>query len=85
MRPHPVDMTALVLGTIFALEVAAWFAYDTGLLALRELMFGAPVGLIVLGAVGIIASLARNRPGDRASSGPPGSQVADAPPHQLSP
>jgi len=61
MRRHRIDVTALVIGLVFAFAVAAWFAYDNGLLDLHELTLGAPVGLIVLGAVGITASLTRTR------------------------
>lgn len=61
MTRHPFRWEALAFGLLFLTVVGTWTAWKTGLLDGGQLVY-APAGtLIVLGAAGIIASLASPR------------------------
>lgn len=58
MKRHPFRWEALVFGLFFLALVGTWTVWTAGLLNSDQLAYAAAGGLIVLGVVGIIASIA---------------------------
>jgi hypothetical protein len=59
MIRHPLDLFSLVLGLLCLTGAAAWLALDRGYVDVDELLWAAPVALVLVGVVGIGASLSR--------------------------
>lgn len=57
MRRHAYDWVALSFGALFVVIVGNWAAHTQGLISTTDLALLAPIALIVVGVLGIIASL----------------------------
>ncbi|MCW2840427.1 MAG: hypothetical protein JWR55_1910 [Aeromicrobium sp.] len=62
MTRHPFRWENLIFGVVFLAIVANWAVWKQDLLTPRELSITASAALIVLGVVGIAATLWRARP-----------------------
>jgi uncharacterized membrane protein YqjE len=62
MSRHPLRWDSLVLGLFFLAIVAGWAVWQQDLLSQRELSLAASGVLIVLGVIGVAASLWQSRP-----------------------
>jgi hypothetical protein len=63
MIRHPLDLLSLVLGLLCVTGATAWLLLDRDYVDVDELVWAAPVALVLLGVIGIGASL-RRRPAD---------------------
>ncbi|HSI27281.1 MAG TPA: hypothetical protein VK948_07705 [Aeromicrobium sp.] len=61
MNRHSFRWEPLVFGLLFLAVVANWAIWRAGLLSADQLVYAAAAGLILLGAVGIVASIAAPR------------------------
>jgi len=61
MNRHPFRWEPLVFGLIFLALVGNWAIWKAGLLSADQLVYVAAAGLIALGVVGIMASIATPR------------------------
>ena len=59
MKRHSTDVAALVCALILLAAAGAWLAWDAGAVTGRTLEWTLPVGLIVAGLVGVVASVSR--------------------------
>ena len=57
MRRHPIDVVSLVAGLVVLLGVLGWALWWTETVAAEDFSWLVPIGLVVAGAAGIIASL----------------------------
>jgi hypothetical protein len=62
MSRHPFRWSYLLFAALFLAAVAGWAVWREDLLTSRELSLGASGVLIVLGLVGVAATLRQNRP-----------------------
>ncbi len=61
MRLHETDVTSLVFGLVFLGSAVVWLLVDAGVLTLSLLPVVVPVLLVVVGVVGVAASITRDR------------------------
>ena len=61
MNRHSFRWEPLVFGLLFLAVVGNWAIWQAGLLSADQLVYAAAAGLILLGAVGIMASIAAPR------------------------
>jgi hypothetical protein len=61
MNRHPFRWEPLVFGLIFLALVGNWAIWKAGLLSADQLVYVAAAGLIALGVLGIMASIAAPR------------------------
>ena len=57
MRRHQIDVVSLVAGLLVLLGVLGWALWWTDTVAAEDFSWLVPIGLVVAGATGIIASL----------------------------
>ncbi|MET0467128.1 MAG: hypothetical protein ABW075_11200 [Aeromicrobium sp.] len=62
MTRHPLRWENLIFGVLFVTFVANWAVWKQHLLTVRELSLTVSGVLIVLGAVGVVATLWKARP-----------------------
>ena len=58
---HETDVTSLVFGLVFVGITIVWALVDVGVLTVSVLPVAIPVVLVVVGVIGVGASLARSR------------------------
>ena len=61
MIRHPLDLLSLIFGGLCVSGATAWLALDRDYVDVDELVWAAPVALVLMGVTGIAASL-RRRP-----------------------
>ena len=59
MTRHPLDLISMLLGLLCVGGAIAWLALDLDYVDVDELAWAAPVALVLVGVVGIGASLSR--------------------------
>ena len=62
MIRHPLDLISMLLGLLCVAGATAWLTLDRDYVDVDELVWAAPVALVLVGVIGIAASL-RRRPG----------------------
>jgi hypothetical protein len=59
MTRHPLDLLSLLLGLLSIAAAATWLVLDRGYVDLDDLVWAAPVALVLAGMTGVAASLRR--------------------------
>lgn len=59
MTRHPLDLLSLFLGLLSIATAATWLVLDRGFVDLDDLVWAAPVALVLAGITGVAASLRR--------------------------
>jgi hypothetical protein len=59
MTRHPLDLLSLLLGLLGIAAAATWLVLDRGYVDLDDLVWAAPVALVLAGMTGVAASLRR--------------------------
>jgi hypothetical protein len=62
---HPANVVSLVAGLIFCGIAFSWMLMTTGVLSTRDLPWIVPVLLMGAGITGVVASISRNKKGQR--------------------
>ncbi len=57
MTRHPLDVASLLFGLLAVAAAAVWLVLDPGDADADDLVWGAPIALVVLGVLGIAVSL----------------------------
>lgn len=61
MIRHPLDLFSLVLGLLSLAGATTWLLLDRDYVRVDELVWAAPVALVIVGVIGVAASLRRQR------------------------
>lgn len=66
---HPVSTTHLVVGLVFLGLAVSWLLREVGVMGSDELQWALPLVLVVAGAAGLLASLAKGVTRSREDTG----------------
>lgn len=61
MKRHSTDVTSLVFGLLFLSVFGLWYAVEYGSLGAEGLAIAGPVALVMIGLVGLLASMTKLR------------------------
>lgn len=61
MKVHETDVTSLVFGLVFLSTTLVWALVQWGVITVSMLPVAVPVVLVVVGVIGVIASVTRGR------------------------
>lgn len=64
MKVHETDVTSLVFGLAFLATALVWALVQVGVITVSMLPVAVPVVLVVVGVIGVVASVARGRARD---------------------
>ncbi len=61
MKVHETDVTSLVFGLVFLSTALVWALVQWGVITVSMLPVAVPVVLVVVGVIGVVASVVRGR------------------------
>jgi hypothetical protein len=65
MKTHPLNVSYLVVGLAFLGIAGSWALHQTGVIGAAEVEWLLPLSLVVAGAIGLLAFMARGLGGRR--------------------
>jgi hypothetical protein len=69
MKTHPLNVSYLVVGLAFLGIAGSWALHQTGVIGSAEVEWLLPLSLVVAGAIGLVAFMARGLTGRRTDTG----------------
>jgi hypothetical protein len=77
MRTHPLNVSYLVLGLAFLGIAGSWALHETGVIESGDMEWLLPLTLVVAGAIGLVAFMARGLTGRRTDDSTTASYTTD--------